>query len=71
MFSSVACLAVLYFSTSSYKVRDFREKSISERKTCVLIFSSDLSEACAIIGRIRRYIIITVHSLRVNCLLFF
>ena len=58
-FMSVASLTVPYFSTLSHKGRDFRKKSI-ENKKCVLIFSTTQSEKFLIPRRTERDIIITV-----------
>ena len=41
--SQVACTTLQYFSTLSHKWHDFR-KRVTENKTCVLIFSTNLSE---------------------------
>jgi hypothetical protein len=64
--SSVACLAVPYFSTLSHKRHDFRKKVI-EHKMCVLTFSTILSETLLILRRIQRDIIINIH--RSSCTL--
>jgi hypothetical protein len=58
--SSAVSLALKYFSTSSHKRHDFREKVI-EYKMCVLIFSTNLSETSLILRIIQRDIIINVN----------
>jgi len=50
--SSVACTVILYFSTLSHKQLDFR--GVIERKICVFIFSTFLSEAFLILRRNER-----------------
>jgi hypothetical protein len=58
--SSVACLALPYFSTLSHKRHDFRKKFV-EHKMCVLIFSPILSARVLILRRIQRHITINVY----------
>ena len=53
----MACLAVSFFSTLSYKRCDFREEILIEHKVCVLIFSATFSETFSILRIIQRVII--------------
>jgi hypothetical protein len=57
---SVACMALLYFSTLSHQRHDFRETFI-EHKMCFLILSTNLSETFPFLRRSERDIIINVH----------
>jgi hypothetical protein len=57
---SVACPALQYFSTFSHKRNDFI-KNITEHKTCVLSFSTSLSETFLILRRTERDMMKNVH----------
>ena len=58
--SSVACLAVLYFSVLSHKRYDFSKKVIDIK--CVLVSCTNFYEIFNIVRRIQRDIIIDVRS---------
>jgi len=51
IFSSVAFMVLPHFSTLSHKRHDFRKKKVTERKMCVLIFSTSLVETFLIVRR--------------------
>ena len=61
IFPSVACPALLYFTTLSHKRRDLL-KRVLEHKMYVLIFSTNLSEIFLIQRRIQRDAITNVHK---------
>jgi hypothetical protein len=58
---TVACMPLLYFSTLFHKGTVFGKKVIEYKKR-VLIFGTILSETFFILRRIRRDIVICVHS---------
>ena len=51
IFSSVACMVLPDFLTSSHKWHEFMKKKVIEHKMYVLIFSKNLSEAFLILRR--------------------
>jgi predicted histidine transporter YuiF (NhaC family) len=55
--SSVASLALLYFTTLSLKWHDFREKKITEHKMRIFISLKHLSKTFIILRKIQRAII--------------
>ena len=69
--SSVACLALPYFSTLSHKWRTFRKKKVIEHKRCVFIGSKTVVKNI-ILRRTEQDMINTVHwsSRKVNVMAF-
>ena len=59
--SSVGCPVLPYFSTLDHKRHDFR-KNCKKHEMCVLIFSTNLSEAFLILMKIKRDIIINIKN---------
>jgi len=51
VFSSLACMVLPYYSTLSHKRHDFRGEKNTERKMCVLIFSTTMVETFLIVRR--------------------
>jgi hypothetical protein len=60
--SSVASLALPYFSTLSHKRHELQKKKVIEHKLCVLIFFTNLSKTFLILRRIQRDITTNVRS---------
>jgi hypothetical protein len=60
LLSFVASLAPSAFSTVSHKRQDFLKKKVTEHRTYVLIFSTNLSETFLILRKIQRDIVIKV-----------
>jgi len=56
--SSVAGLALLYFSTLCHERHDFRKKKVTEHKMCILIFSTTLTAKFLILRRNERDMVI-------------
>ena len=59
--SSVACLSLPYFPAISHKRHDIGGKKVLFNIKCVLILSTNLSEAFVIVRRTEQNIIINVH----------
>ena len=64
--SSLACLAVPYFSTLSRKRHDFLKKVI-QHKMCVLIFSTTLSETFLILKKNEWDVMVNMHRSSYSC----
>ena len=68
MLSSVACLTLQYFSTLSHKRHDFRKKKkVTEHKTRVLSFSTNLCATFIVLRRTERDVIKNVYRSAAAC----